>query len=634
MQKIRLKNLFRAGLIILAGGSLVLSCRPTPSVPNAIFILIDAARSDRYGAYGYGKETSPQLDSLAEEGAVCLRNFSNGTYTLESVPTYFYSRYYIKTLFPADARLPLQEPENLFRDLDPEAISMAGLFKQAGYRTVLFSAHPWLVRGYELVGDFDEFHQVRDRNYPHAVAGDVLAEVESWLADDPPQPFFIYVHLMDPHTPRIRRGETMIFADPDYDHREKFDRHGNPVGEYLGPDGAWRIPDDLGQDDLAYLNALYDGEILYTDRSLGEFITFMRERGLYDRTLMVIGADHGQHLGEHGYSQHGGKPYEAVIRTPLVMRLPARIPAGTRIDTITENVDILPTMAGVLGISVPNGKSFDGRDIFRPPDFPEPAGRALSPGFIRTLDHKLIIEKETGEEFLYDLKNDPGEENNLAAVKPELAAELRAEWEGALKRSKRRYEAATITGPPRLPFAIPARSFTLDSLSPRVELKKFIHPWQEPELLARLRGEPIWIQNIPPGRDFVLGFNQAGLEPLTLSFPVPNGDYRVNLHSPGAPDIQGYPGSVFEIRLGGGDSLVSLPVNTAQPGAGDGVDLGVVRIEDETFTAVILPAPESSWVMLDYFSFEPLLSGDGPDEVDQEDAAERRERLKALGYMQ
>jgi hypothetical protein len=315
------------------------------------------------------------------------------------------------------------------------------------------------------------------------------------------------------------------------------------------------------------------------------------------------------------------------------MRLPGRIPAGTRIDTITENVDILPTMAGVLGIPVPKGKSFDGRDIFRETRAPA-VGRALSPQFIRTPDHKLIIERSTGVESLYDLKNDPGEDNDLSAVKPELVGELRAEWERTLSHSKRRYEESRITASPRLPFAISARSFELDSSSPRRKLNKFVHPGQDSKLLSQVQSEPVWIQNIPPGRDFVLGFNQAGLEPLTLSFPVPNGDYRVNLHSPGAPDIQGYPGSVFEIRLGGGDSLVSLPVNTAQPGAGDGVDLGVVRIEDETFTAVILPAPESSWVMLDYFSFEPLLSGDGPDEVDQEDAAERRERLKALGYMQ
>ncbi len=622
-----------AVLALLGGGLIPPGCRKAGPPPNAIFILIDAARSDRYGCYGYGKDTSPHLDELAAEGAVCLRNFSNGTYTLESVPTYFYSRYYIKSLFPADPRLPLQEPENLFRDIDAGAISMAGLFKQAGYRTVLFSSHPWLVRGYELVEDFDEFHQVRDRHYPHAVAGDVFAEVEKWLAADPPEPFFIYIHLMDPHTPRVRREETMLFADPDYDHRGRFDRHGNPVGEFLGPDGAWRIPEDLGREDLDYLNALYDGEILYTDRSLGEFIGFLRERGLYDRTLMVIGSDHGQHLGEHGYSQHGGKPYEAVIRSPLVMRLPGRIPAGTRIEAITENVDILPTMAGVLDIPIPKGKSFDGRNIFLPAGSPKKSGRALSPSFIRTSDHKLIIEKETGEEYLYDLKSDPGEKNNLAAVKPELAAELRARWAGALSRSKRRYEAATISAPPRLPFAIPPRSFTLHSRSPLEELKEFIRPWQEPELISRIRLRPVWIHNIPPGRDFVLGFSQPGLEPLSLSFPVPNGEYRVTLNSPGAPDIYGYPASVFEIRLGG-DSPRTVPVNTAQPDAGDQVDLGVVRIEKQVFAAVILPAPESSWIMLGYFSFEPLLTDGEPGGDGGEDAAERRERLKALGYMQ
>jgi len=97
--------------------------------PNVIFILLDAARADRFGCYGYGKETSPNIDAMAAEGVVCLNNFSNGRFTLESVPSYFYSRYHIKSLFPADPDIPLQEPENLFHEIDREAISMAGSLK-------------------------------------------------------------------------------------------------------------------------------------------------------------------------------------------------------------------------------------------------------------------------------------------------------------------------------------------------------------------------------------------------------------------------------------------------------------------------------------------------------------------------
>jgi arylsulfatase len=636
MRKQRTETIFiiLSGLAFLAGGLAPTACRRGDELPNAIFILLDAARSDRFGCYGYGKDTSPRIDALAAEGAVCLHNFSNGTYTLESVPTYFYSRYYIKSLFPADPRIPLQEPENLFRAIDPEAVSMAGLFKAAGYRTVLFSSHPWLVRGYELVEDFDEFYQVKDRHYPHATAEPVFGEVERWLATRPPEPFFIYIHLMDPHTPRVRREETMLFADPAYDYRGQFDRHGNPVGEYLGPDGAWRVPEDLDREDLDYLDALYDGEIRYSDRCLGDFVDILQERKLYDRTLMVIGSDHGEHLGEHGYSQHGGKPYESVIKAPLIMRLPGRIPAGTRIDLITENVDILPTMAGVLGIPAPPGKRFDGADIFRMSPESEAARWALSPQFLRSREHKLIVDRETGERFLYDLEADPGETRDLAPIREDLARELQSTMERLLSRSRERYEKSMIEALPGLPFAVSARSFNLESSSPRRELKKFVHPWEDPEIISRAESEPAWIHNIPPGRDFILGFSQPGLEPLSLNFPVPSGEYRVSLYSPGAPDIRGYPGSVFEIRLGGAETGRSFLVNTGRPAAPHQVDLGVVKIEDQKFTAAVVPGSEPSWILLRYFSFEPVLPGVKTGPAAGEDADERRKRLEALGYMQ
>ena len=149
----------------------------------------------------------------------------------------------------------------------------------------------------------------------------------------------------------------------------------------------------------------------------------MKEKKIYDRTLMLIGADHGEHLGEHGLSQHGGKPWEAVIRTPLIWRLPGIIPAGTRIKFLTENVDILPTLAGVAGIPLPSGKEFDGDNIFQMTPDSESARWSLSPDMIRSEEFKYINEEETGEEFLYNLKDDPGEENNLVDGMPEKAEE-------------------------------------------------------------------------------------------------------------------------------------------------------------------------------------------------------------------
>ncbi len=633
--KINIKILIVLVMAALLGGGLYFSgLLKGGDSPNVIFILLDAARADRFGCYGYGKDTSPNIDALAREGVVCLNNFSNGKFTLESVPSYFYSRYYIKSLFPADPDIPLQEPENLFHELDSEAISMAGVFKAAGYRTVLFSAHPWLVRGHKLVEDFDEFYKIKPHHSPHADAATVYQEVEEWLKKNSGQPFFAYIHMMDTHTPHNRKEETTIFADPDYDYNKKFDRHGNPRGQYIGPYGDWRIPSDFTKADRDYMNALYDGDIRYSDRCFGDFVQVLKQDGLYDRTLIVIGADHGEHLGEHGLSQHGGKPWEAVIRTPLIMRLPDKIPSGTRIKFITENVDILPTLVGLTGISLPAGKVFDGDDIFKMTPESESARWALSRDMIRSGEFKYITEKNTGDEFLYDLKNDPAETNNIIDKMPEKTAELKNTRERLLSRSKKRYEKALRKTPPRLPFAIPAAYFKLKSKSPIQGIKKFNHPWQDQEIISRARSEQVWIHNTQAGRDYVLGFNHPGLAPLRIRFPVPNGEYKVSLDCPGGENIHGYPGSIFEISLGSDEAVPSVRVNTSNSSVRQRVNLGVVRIEDNNFEAVVNPVSEPSWILMRYFGFEPIISADGAGYISDEDAAARRKRLEALGYAQ
>jgi len=602
--------------------------------PNVIFILLDAARADRFGCYGYGKETSPNIDAMAAEGVVCLNNFSNGRFTLESVPSYFYSRYYIKALFPADPDIPLQEPENLFHEIDREAISMAGVFKAAGYRTVLFSAHPWLVKGHKLVEDFDEFYRVKARHSAHADAGTVYQQVEKWLEENSDRPFFMYIHLMDPHTPHKRKDETILFADPDYNHQEKFDRHGNPRGQFVGPYGDWRIPDDFNDDDLSYLNALYDGDIRYGDRCFGEFVRFLKEKKLYDRTLMMIGADHGEHLGEHGLSQHGGKAWDAVIKTPLIMRLPGKVPSGATIEYFTENVDILPTLVGLAGIPIPAGKIFDGDNVFDLSPDSESTKWALTLESIRSREFKYILDRETGEELLYDLKEDPAEITNLAGKNPEQTAEFKDTLERLLARSRERYEKAMRKSPPRLPFAIPANYFKLESSSPIQGIRKFNYPWQDKEIISLTKSNPVWVHNTKSGRDYILGFNQPGLSPLSIKFPIPNGEYKVSLNCPGGENIHGYPGSVFKITPGSDGSVPAVLINTGLPSSPQRVDLGVIMIENNSFEAVVESISEPSWLMIRYFSFEPVLSAAEAGKIDKEDAAERRKRLEALGYAQ
>ena len=621
-------------MVLLLGGAVFFLLSQKNDRPNVIFILLDAARADRFGCYDYEKDTSPNMDAMAEEGAVCLNNFSNGKFTLESVPSYFYSRYFIKSLFPADPDIPLQDPENLFHVIDDEAVSMAGVFKEAGYRTVLFSAHPWLVHGHKLVEDFDEFYRVRERHSAHAGAGMVYQMVEEWLEENKEYPFFMYIHLMDPHTPHERKEESFLFIDPEYDYQEKFDRDGNPREQFIGPYGDWRVPEEFTPADRKYLNALYDGDIRYGDRCFGDFVSFLKKDGLYDNTLMVIGADHGEYLGEHGLSQHGGKAWDAVIKTPLLLRLPGKISAGTRINFFTENVDILPTMAGLAGIPIPAGKKFDGSNIFEMTPESEPARWALTPESIRSGEFKYIMDKKSGEEMLYDLKEDPAEKNNLVVERPEKTIELKNIMERLLSGSKKRYNKSLRKSPPRLPFAIPAHYFKLESKSPIKDIRKFNYPWQDKEIISLAQSEPVWIHNKKSGRDYVLGYNQPGSSPLYIRFSVPSGEYKVSLDCPGGESIYGYPASVCKIRLGEDETSRTVQINTGIPSARQRVDLGVIKIENNSFEAVVTPSSEPSWIMMRYFGFEPVLSAVEAGKIDRKDAAERKKRLEALGYAQ
>jgi len=142
--KKRVLIVFLAIIVVGVGGLVFLRPFWKKDRPNIIFLLLDALRADHLGCYGYNQGTSPVIDAVAAEGALFQNHFANGTYTLSSVPTYFYSRYFIKSLFPADRRIPLQTPGNLFRNSTTRPVSIASVFKKNGYRTAISPPTPGL----------------------------------------------------------------------------------------------------------------------------------------------------------------------------------------------------------------------------------------------------------------------------------------------------------------------------------------------------------------------------------------------------------------------------------------------------------------------------------------------------------
>jgi arylsulfatase A-like enzyme len=208
----------------------------------------------------------------------------------------------------------------------------------------------------------------------------------------------------------------------------------------------------LTAENLAHLSDLYDEEIASFDEQLAQLLTGLRERRLLDRTLIVLAADHGEELYEHGQFGHCRSiAYETALKTPLVLRIPGagRDLRGLRRDALVENLDIVPTVLDYLGLSAA-GRDLEGMSL-RPVIEQDGKVRRASfgmQGVSRTVNdgtHKLVLDIASGQVKLFDLRTDPGEKIDLSAERP---AETRRLQE-ALRRWIESREGPVATGESR-----------------------------------------------------------------------------------------------------------------------------------------------------------------------------------------
>ncbi len=279
----------------------------------AILIVLDAARYDRFSGHGHRRSTTPAMDQLAARSAVFDHHYSAYTYTRRAVPALLYSRYFPPSLFTLLDSAIVVYPDGLLRGPDLETPSMATALRDGGFRTGLVSAHPWIGRGNPCVDDFDDvitLPQVQD-----AVDGaSVVDHAIRWLAEHPGQDRFLYLHLMDPHSPYLPGECAREFAattdiPPELIQWPVHDTTLQGIGRRLTP---------LEQ---RYIDAVYDGGLRFADLHLARLFDALGPA--LERSLVVITADHGEALGEAAdrYS-HGIPSFETVARIPLIVHHP------------------------------------------------------------------------------------------------------------------------------------------------------------------------------------------------------------------------------------------------------------------------------------------------------------------------
>ena len=432
-----------------------------PRSPSVVFYLMDTCRRDRMTYEGYGRETTPFLDWLAERSVVFEACYSQAPWTKPSMVSILTSQYPSKFgIFKMDHRLPA------------EALTWPEVLQASGMYTAGFSAN--IVMGNTLSNfaqGFDQFAESTVVNngdpirFASGSAKMINERASAWLDATEHWPMLLYMHSVDPHEEYEPEPEYLRqLADPERhmqfrDEWQQLLKSRPPLpGLYVTQDNFDRTEIDSASF-IEHASNLYDADILANDDQLKRLWDKLQQDGWGDDMILVFTSDHGEEFFDHGGTSHGYSLYDEMIRVPLMIYAPGLLPAGKRITTPVRSLDIYPTLCDLLGLSVPEGLQGESllpliaqegaslaaeqaRLVFSE-HREDPLLRRIGQGSgvivsLRSGRWKFIV-NEVGSQLLerpdvelYDLVEDPRELENVAALHPEVVQRLGREVEGFL----------------------------------------------------------------------------------------------------------------------------------------------------------------------------------------------------------
>lgn len=364
---------------------------PTDGRLNLLLITVDTLRADHLSSYGYERATSPAMDQLAATGVLFEQAHATSSWTLPSLASL------IGSAWPMNHRCLGDN-----RPLPKRIETLAEHLSKAGYRTGAIANHIFLGRRYQMdqgYADYDDELALRftERIASHkAITSEAVTDKAiGWLDGQAstPGPWHLWLHYFDPHF--------RYQAHPE--HPTSFDLN---------------TPEDL-----------YDGEIAFTDHHIGRLFDYLKQAGLAEDTAIVLVSDHGEEFQEHGGSMHRRTLFEEVLRVPLIIKVPG-LPSG-RVSTSVSIVDVAPTLLELAGIAP--SLAYAGTSLV--PALrgermaPRPHTALLSEPNIKLEaliqgDWKLIRDHKHGRTLLFNLVNDPLEQDDLASNQRQLCISM------------------------------------------------------------------------------------------------------------------------------------------------------------------------------------------------------------------
>ena len=405
---------------------------------NLVLVSLDTLRADRLGSYGHDQPTSPYFDHVANQGVRFDRAYATDIPTEVAHTGLFSGRYGVASGIVAHGHPYGSLPAGI--TWLPEQLRKAG-FATAAVDN-LYQLKSWFARGFRYYTNTVTSQRWID-------GGDVTREAIDWLWGHHDQPFFLFVHYWDTHSPYLPPEPYLRRFYPGgrnpYDpERHDMDRAYNHLAYPFFKRHHYDLMGEVS--DPEYLNARYDGEVRYLDDQLEQLDAALKALGLRDDTWWILLADHGESFTEHDiFWDHCGL-YEPTVRVPLVMRWPARIAPGQVLGHLVQQIDLAPTIYEGLGLTLPS--PLDGHSLWTILDRRQtwPRDRVYlsecawtAARGIRDEEYKFITTLDPGvysrvPRELYHLTRDPKERHNLIDAEPEVAKRLERELDDFVRQ--------------------------------------------------------------------------------------------------------------------------------------------------------------------------------------------------------
>lgn len=439
-------------------GEMTVKSPPPAGSPNLLVLLIDTLRSDHLSCYGYGKPTSPSIDRLASEGALFLSAYSQASWTKPATASL------MTGLYPST-----HQTISMGSGLMESLRILPEVYREKGYRTAILTSNNLVSPLFGFDQGVDLFYYGKAQMVRELMFGNIVrtllranqdrkrmvedwfwkleallrfrervdydpsaeslnARFLEWLEEEPGRPFFAYIHYIEPHFP--------------YTPPAPFDTLFAPIepGAYVQPTQNYGFQpfdrmDGVERELLEKVIGEYDGEIAYLDSLLGQFFRELDRRGVLDRTIIVLTSDHGEEFFDHRMWGHGHSLFNEVVRIPLIMRFPGKIPAGMRVEGLASLVDVMPTLLELSGIeenletaggSLVPALTRPGADTLLQTSYGEVLTGGRKAWFLTDGTYKLLrAQKGVLEEtMLFDLADGGREEEDLSDSLPTVKEAL------------------------------------------------------------------------------------------------------------------------------------------------------------------------------------------------------------------